>query len=236
MDTDLESFIESPPNEAELRAEVRASTWYYVALTALVSLVAGVLIGRFGQHSVPQPMVAQVEPWSDEEVACAPQASADTIETSEPTATPPALNVYVSGAVSKPQVITVPAGSLVADALDAIGGVATDADLDAVNLAAPLADHQQILIPGKTEVCPTLESESDSAVASVPAATEKIDLNTATKENLETLTGIGSSRAQDIVAYREANGPFQHIEEIQYVSGIGEGIFAQIEPYITVGD
>jgi len=66
------------------------------------------------------------------------------------------------------------------------------------------------------------------------APTEKIDLNTATVEELQTLPGIGASRAQDIVAYREANGPFQHIEEIRNVSGIGEGIFARIEPHVTV--
>jgi competence protein ComEA len=234
VDTDLESFIEKSPSEAELRAEVRASTWYYVALTALVSLLVGAAIGRFGQNPMKSTNM-QTPPTIGSEQACAPQPSTDAAVAKEPTVAPTPLNIYVSGAISEPQVITVPAGSLVADALDAVGGVATHADLDAVNLAAPLADHQQILIPGKTEVCPPTESKSDSAIATISATTEKIDLNTATKEELQTLTGIGASRAQDIIAYREANGSFQHIEEIQYVSGIGEGIFAQIEAQITVG-
>lgn len=234
MDTDLESFIERPPTEAELRAEIRASAWRYVALTALISLLVGVAIGRFGHSPGANPTSAQSEPPPGWEQDCAPQTSAQDVE---PTGTPAPLSVYVSGAVLEPQVITVPAGSLVADALDAAGGPAPHADLDAVNLAAPLANHQQVIIPGKTETigAPTRD-ETAPETEPTSAATEIINLNTATAEELQTLPGIGASRAQDIVAYRKANGPFEHIEDIQQVSGIGEGIFAEIEPYITVGD
>ncbi len=233
MDTDLESFIERPPTEAELRAAIRASTWRYVALTALVSLLVGVAIGRFGQSTRASLTIAQSEPSPDREQDCTPQISA---QDTEPIGTPATLSIYVSGAVSQPQVITVPAGSLVADALDAIGGPAPDADLDAVNLAAPLADHQQIIIPGKTETSVPTEDEAAPEAEPTSAAPDIINLNTATAEDLQTLPGIGASRAQDIVAYRETNGPFEHIADIQQVSGIGEGIFAQIEPYITVDD
>ena len=241
MDTNLESFIERPLSEAELRAQVRAATWRYVALTALVSLLVGVALGRFGQQPAPRATVTPDEPPPNWEQACASAPAAEGA-TPIPTTTPAPLSIYVSGAVHEPQVITVPAGSLVADALEAVGGPAPHADLDAVNLAAPLADHQQVLIPGKPaatprppESEPESEPASDPQPTSAPAATEKINLNTATAEELQTLPGIGASRAEEIVAYREANGPFQHIEEIQYVSGIGEGIFAQIEAQITVG-
>ncbi len=235
MDAELESFIERPISETELQAKIRGNAWRYVALTALVSLLVGVALGRFGQEPAPQA-VTQREPRMGWEQACVATTSVDDV-TPAPTASPVPLSIYVSGAVREPHVITVPAGSLVVDALEAAGGPAPHADLDSVNLAAPLADHQQILIPGKPDAaCPTPEADDGPDPIPTSATTEKINLNTATAEELETLPGIGASRAQEIIAYREANGPFQHIEEIQYVSGIGEGIFAQIKAQITVGD
>ena len=101
-----------------------------------------------------------------------------------------------------------------------------------------MADHQHIIIPAQAtpaNVAATAAATAAPTTAPVEG-TEKINLNTATSEELQTLPGIGQTRAQDIVAYRTANGDFQQIEDIQDVSGIGPVIFAKIEPYITVGD
>ncbi len=232
MSADIESFIERAPDEREILAKERARTWVYVALAALVSLFVGAAIGYYGQQPAARTDAVQLGPPPGWAQACAAPPSEDV---SGPTGTPAPLSVYVSGAVQESQVVTLPVGSLVADALDAAGGPAPNADLSAINLAAPVANHQQILIPSQAQ-SPEPETKGPEP-EDVPSTEtpDTLDLNRATAEELQTLPGIGASRAQDIIAYRDSNGPFQRIEEIQEVSGIGEGIFAQIEPYITVG-
>jgi len=120
----------------------------------------------------------------------------------ESSATPAPLRVYVSGAVQRPDVYELPPGSIVKDALLVAGGASQEADLDRINLAATLADGQQIYVPH--------QGEQDLPVQ--PPAAEstggtRININTASAEALETLPGIGPTLAQRIVAYRQANGP-----------------------------
>jgi competence protein ComEA len=233
VSADIESFIERAPDEQEILAKERARTRMYVALAALVSLFVGAAIGYYGKQPAARTDAVQLGPPPGWEQACA--APPSEAGSAGPTGTPAPLSVYVSGAVQESQVVTLPVGSLVADALDAAGGPAPNADLSAVNLAAPVANHQQILIPSQAQSPEPETKEPESKDVSSTEAPDTLDLNRATAEELQTLPGIGASRAQDIIAYRESNGPFQRIEEIQDVSGIGEGIFAQIEPYITVG-
>jgi competence protein ComEA len=144
--------------------------------------------------------------------------------------TPELLQVYVSGAVTTAQVITLPQGSLVRDALEAIGGPAPHADLNAINLAEPVRDYQHVLVPERAH-------ESAVGAKTVPAAetsSTRVNLNTADAAELETLPHIGPSRAEDILAYRETNGPFTSVEEIKNVKGIGDATFADLAPLITV--
>ena len=146
----------------------------------------------------------------------------------EPSATPAPLRVYVSGAVQRPDVYELPPGSIVKDALLVAGGASQEADLDRINLAATLADGQQIYVPH--------QGEQDLPVQ--PPAAEstggtRININTASAEALETLPGIGPTLAQRIVAYRQANGPFSAVQDIMAVSGIGPAVFAQIGDLIT---
>ncbi len=143
-------------------------------------------------------------------------------------ATPAPLRVYVSGAVQRPDVYELPPGSIVKDALLVAGGASKEADLDRINLAATLADGQQIYVPH--------QGEQDLPVQ--PPAAEstggtRININTASAEALETLPGIGPTLAQRIVAYRQANGPFAAAQDIMAVSGIGPAVFAQIGDLIT---
>ena len=151
--------------------------------------------------------------------------------TSEPaTPTPAAINVYVTGAVNKPDVYALPLNSIVKEAIAAAGGATADADLERINLALRLSDQMQIYVPRKGEAAPPPNS---GAVPGAP--TGKININTAPAEELDELNGIGPSLAKAIIDYRTANGPFKTIEEINDVKGIGDALFAKIKDSITVG-
>jgi competence protein ComEA len=144
------------------------------------------------------------------------------------TSTPRPLRVYVSGAVQHPDVYSLPADSIVKNALAAAGGAADDADLDRINLAMPVADGQHIYVPRRGEQQLPMDSPRG------PSPTEdKININTANPAELETLPGIGPTIAQRICEYREAHGTFTRIEDIMQVSGIGQATFAKIQDLIT---
>ena len=153
------------------------------------------------------------------------------------------IHVYVSGAVVRPAVYEMPPGSLIDDAVRAAGGFAADADPAAVNLAQTAADGMQIHVPSLEEALPTPPPVSLPPGAAPTTASRMggittaglIDINTATQTDLEMLPGIGPSTATNIIAYREANGPFATIEAIMDVPGIGEGKFEAIRELITIG-
>lgn len=146
------------------------------------------------------------------------------------TPTPALINVYVSGAVNKPDVYALPLGSLVKDAVAMAGGATAEADLDHINLALKLSDQMQVYVPRKGEAAATPNSRSAPG-----AITSPININTATLDELDLLPGIGPSIAQAIIDYRTANGPFKTIEDINAVKGIGDALFAKIKDSITVG-
>lgn len=138
--------------------------------------------------------------------------------------------VHVAGAVSSPGVYTLPADSRVDDAVRAAGATA-DADLSQLNLAQKLADGQKITVP----VAGATPADGSSAATTADSDNGGlININTATQEELETLPSIGEVRAQAIIAYREEHGGFRTTDELMEVSGIGEKIFADIAPHITV--
>jgi competence protein ComEA len=144
--------------------------------------------------------------------------------------------VYVTGAVAHPDVYLLSAGSIVRDALVAAGGATADADLNRINLAQQVYDQQQIYVPRFGEENPPLPSPPASLTntSGNVQATGKVNINTATAEELDTLPGIGPAIAQRIIEYRLTNGPFQSIEEIKNVSGIGDKLFEKLKDLITV--
>ena len=144
------------------------------------------------------------------------------------TPTPAPLRVYVSGAVNNPDVVLVPSGSIVKDAVLAAGGATADADLDRINLALTVAEGQHIYVPRKGEVDLPVEPPAQRSSSDL-----KVNINTADATALESLPGIGPSLAQRILDYRQAHGPFARIEDIQEVSGIGPATFAKIQDLIT---
>ena len=152
--------------------------------------------------------------------------------TAEPaTPTPATINVYVSGAVNKPDVYALPLNAIVKEAIVAAGGATDEADLDRINLATKLADQMQVYVPRQGEAEPPVPPNG-----SAPEATAaKININTASVEELDQLSGIGPSLAKAIIDYRTKNGPFQQIEDINDVKGIGDALFEKIKEQITVG-
>jgi competence protein ComEA len=138
------------------------------------------------------------------------------------------LQVHVCGAVEQPAVYELPAGSILQDAINAAGGVTSEADLARVNLAFELADHQQVYIPRQGE------SDPPPPVSGGETSQTLVNINTSSAGELETLPRIGPTTAQAILEHREAHGPFERIEDIQDVSGIGPATFETLKDLITV--
>jgi competence protein ComEA len=150
--------------------------------------------------------------------------------------TPPPLRIYVTGAVAHPDVYQLPAGCIVKEAIQAAGGPTGEADLVHINLAQELHDQQQLYVPrtGEAAAPPPVIGAEPAQSSAGGAAGGKINLNTATAEELDTLPGIGPSFAQRIIEYRETNGAFKSIEDIVLVRGIGEATLAELKDLITV--
>ncbi|HEY8394856.1 MAG TPA: ComEA family DNA-binding protein [Thermaerobacter sp.] len=154
---------------------------------------------------------------------------------------PAALVVHVAGAVMSPGVYSLPAGARVIDAIEAAGGPRPQAELHALNLAAPLEDGIRIEVPTKEEVAsgrfapPVTGSGPVKAGSPESPTPARVDINRASAAELEQLPGIGPALAERIVADREVNGPFRRPEDLTRVAGIGEKTLARLLPYIRAG-
>lgn len=151
--------------------------------------------------------------------------------------------IHVVGEVNSPGVVTLEEGARIIDAINAAGGKTEEADLSKINLAYVVEDGTQIYIPRINENLNQVELISTEAGQSVVINNSnineeenntKVNINTANKEKLETLPGIGETTAQKIIDYREQNGKFTKIEDLQNVSGIGEAKFNSLKDKITV--
>lgn len=140
------------------------------------------------------------------------------------------ITVHVSGAVDAPGLVELPAGSRVADAIAAAGGTSRTADLAVVNLAAPVGDGEQVQVPDVTGggraggLSPGSETAGDG----------RVRVNSADVAELEQLPGVGPVLAQRIVAHRDQMGPFETVEDLLDVSGIGEGRLAALRDFVAI--
>ena len=137
------------------------------------------------------------------------------------------IKVHITGEINNPGLIELTSGDRILDAIEKAGGVTDMADTSKVNLAYILSDGEKIYIP-------SINDEDDVEFIEGSTTNSKVNINTATLEQLQTLNGVGESIAQSIIAYREENGKFSSIEEIKNVSGIGDSKFEKIKDYITV--
>lgn len=162
-------------------------------------------------------------------------ASSESESESESESGEETVVVHICGAVQAEGVYTLPAGSRYLDAVEAAGGFTEEAAEDYLNLATVLTDGEKIVVPTEEEAV-SLEAEEAAANESEEEESDGlVDINTAGREELMTLTGIGEVKADAIIAYREEHGDFETIEDIMNVSGIKEGAFAKIKDQIKVG-
>lgn len=140
--------------------------------------------------------------------------------------------VHVAGRVAAPGLYRLPAGARLADAVEAAGGALPDAVLDAVNLARPLADGEQVYVPGPDDAAAPPGAAEAGSAAQRPDGT--IDLNRATAADLEALPGIGPVLAARIVDHRERVGGFTSVGQLRDVPGIGEKTFQSLAPMVSV--
>lgn len=168
----------------------------------------------------------------------------------------PKYNIDIKGAVKRPGVYLVDSDLTVNDVINIAGGLNKDADTSLINLAKRITDEMVIIIYTKEEVkksnivdtvikivekeciCPNIENDGCLNTEIKDNITNKeddklININTATKEELQTINGIGESKANNIIKYREENGNFNSIEDIKNVEGIGDNLYETIKVYIT---
>ncbi|HEL1651211.1 TPA: helix-hairpin-helix domain-containing protein [Streptococcus suis] len=145
------------------------------------------------------------------------------------------LVVDVKGAVEKPGLYTLEAGARVNDAVEAAGGLTSQADPKSINLAQKLSDEAVVYVASKDEnISVVASTTASSAMSQDEKNTSLVNLNTATEADLQTISGIGAKRAADIIAYREANSGFKSVDDLNNVSGIGDKTMESIRPYVTV--
>lgn len=149
--------------------------------------------------------------------------------------------IHISGQVNNEGVYELEEGSRIIDAINKAGGVTETADTSQINLAEKIEDGAKIYVPAKGEESVEANSQEEKTtkntkdiVQNKETKSKKININTATEEELDTLPGIGQATAQKIIEYRKENGKFSKIEDIKDVSGIGDSKFEKIKDLIEV--
>jgi competence protein ComEA len=206
-------------SEGSIRERLAAlSRGELVGLVALLAVTLGGA-GLWYVRSLPRPV----------EVAAAPSGGTASAPASASPSPEVVVLVDVAGWVRRPGVYEFTEGARVIDAIDAAGGARSGALLEALNLAAPLTDGTQILVPREGE-----EGVAPAPVTGGAVAGGLVNVNSAIATELEELPGIGEVIAQRIIDYRTENGPFATVDELLDVSGIGDAILESIRELVTV--
>lgn len=183
-------------------------------------------------HDIREEEILEVTAEQNSEVQEDPEA--------DPSQTAPAETcwIHICGQVAHPGVYELPKGSRVFQAVEAAGGFTENAEDGLLNLAGMVIDGMKITVLSKEEAKELTESERKSMTGETDSGSGEtgrlVNINTASREELMTLKGIGASRAEDIIRYREECGEFQRIEDIMKVSGIKDAGFQKIKDSITV--
>jgi competence protein ComEA len=156
--------------------------------------------------------------------------AADASEDGSTGAAPAIVVVDVAGAVRRPGVYRLPQGSRITDAIARAGGMSRHAEAASVDLAAPLADGEQVLVPASVVGTSGVGAAPVPAGAAAgPSSSAPVDLNTATAEQLDALPGVGPVTAQKIVDYRQQHGPYTSVDDLDAISGIGPAKIANLK-------
>lgn len=194
------------------------------SLKQIFTLALGVLLGLFLGLIALGLLYVSLRPASGQKIPLLPSV------------TPQPIVIYITGAVVRPGVYSLPPGSRLLDAINAAGGLAENADLSSLNAAEALKDEQEINIPGSGEFTTPVFTLGGSGLVltATPLPGGPVNINTADLAALDALPGIGPSTAQAILDYRAENGPFQSVEDLLKVPGIGSSTLENLRPLITV--
>lgn len=198
--------------------------WESWSLSAKAALIGGILLILVGMGSLFSKKEESVEETTVVEMTVL--AEKTEVSTTQETV----IFVDIKGAVKNPGVYQMKVGDRVKDALDAAGGLTAEADSQKVNLAKRLEDQMVIVVPKVGE-----EAEEIPAGETRNEATKegKVNINTATVEELKTLKGVGEKKAEAIIEYRKKNGSFQTKEDLMKVRGIGKKLFESFQERIV---
>lgn len=222
------------PSARELLERLALDRRRAAGLLAAMALVVGAALAGYALlRTPPAPAAEAALPFAGSGSGSTAATAPGAVTTST-SAVPTSIVVHAAGAVAVPGLHELPVGSRVADVLAAAGGPAADADLDRVNLAAPVADGERVWFPRVGEDAPPVVA--GGAVAA-PGSTEPagpVDLNSATAEQLDALPGVGPATAAAIIQHREQVGRFTSIDDLLDVPGIGDAKLAQLRDLVTV--
>ncbi|MDQ6824581.1 MAG: ComEA family DNA-binding protein [Candidatus Eremiobacteraeota bacterium] len=219
---------------------VKSVRWQYVAVGVAIAAIIFFLPRHHSDAAI------QID-------AAPPQLGATREINSAPAPLASAILVYVCGAVHKPGVYRLQATSRIIDAVQRAGGANADADVEQLNLAEQVADGMKVTVPHKGQIIASsttsFEGGSSRTLTEGTAMRrarhahsgtgrhklqpgQTLNVNTATEQELTTLPGVGRGLARRIIEYRSANGPFQTVDDLQNVSGVGPSKFEKMAPYI----
>ncbi len=217
---------------------IKAKVSEHKVLAASFGTVFAMLLAFFVWSQVTQP---KVEAESSLPVISSQLASSSSEQVKNKTAssqsqtTSGKIVADIKGAVTNEGVYELPAGSRVTDLVKMAGGFTEEADRKSVNLAEKVSDEAVVYVAKiGEEVSPATKFPSTASGSQTEAATGTINLNTATATELQTISGIGAKRAQDIIDYREANGGFTSVEELKNVSGIGDKTLEKLKSEVSI--
>ena len=210
--------------------------WGWSRVASVVVGIPVLLLASFLLFRQPSPPVESGLAYaSTSTVTAGSSSTSPTIVDQVPASTSPAvLMVHVAGHVTRPGVYTLPLAARVVDALDIAGGPAPFADLDSVNLAAPVEDGQQVYVPAYGEAPHTTVGAPGGPGVGTTVSFRPVNVNTATVEQLDALPGIGPATAKAIIDYRTENGPFTSVQSLESVPGIGSAKVSALDGLVTV--
>ena len=196
----------------------------WVILAAVAIIASGTLYTIYQRRSTPVMIIQAGNTTGAVQAGHAEEGSG-----TEPPPVP-MVTVHIVGEVMNPGIYAVAEGSRVADVLERAGGATAEANLH-VNLARLVHDGEQIVIPKIGEEIPVPES----VTAGAGIGSGLVNINTASADELMTLSGVGPATAQNIIVFRETHGPFERIEDLLRVTRIGERTFEGLKDFITIG-
>jgi competence protein ComEA len=198
-----------------------------VLLAVALCAAAVAAVGAWRARPQPEPIGAPPLPAEAARSTGPPTTAGPSAGTGE-------VVVSIAGKVRRPGLVRLPAGARVADAVAAVGGTLPGAVLDNTNLARRLVDGEHVVVGLPSAASPATPPTGGGAASGPGAPGAPVSLNAATVADLDELPGVGPVLAQRIVEYRERNGGFRTVEQLQEVDGIGEGRYADLKGLVTV--